>query len=172
MALTAGFPACQWPWYRQSTFSFLILNSILTMKYISIMLISILMLSTTFIPLTAQDLKADLLKINQQYEGKQLALGMQLRVFASYEAQKASQTFDGKYVKQGEKYYYKYSDFEMVHADSFSLLVNHEREIIMIQPAVKPTVPDFVATLDSLKRSHSRYYLSRKWQSSDLPLFV
>ena len=120
------------------------------MKYIRLIFLSVLLLGTTFSPMSAQDLKADLAKINQQYEGKRFAIGMQLEVYPSYKAQQTSQTFAGKYVKKGNDYYYQYGDFEMVHTDSLSLLVNHEREIIMIQAANTPETPDFRVKLDSL----------------------
>jgi hypothetical protein len=123
--------------------------------------ITILFIILANLSLWAQDARADLIKINEYYQGKALSTEMRLLIFPSHESQSVADEFAANYIKtaDGTHYYYKFGENEMVQTTDFSLLVDHANKMMMIQPAVTPPVPDLSVTIDSLlKKSGSVTY--------------
>lgn len=104
----------------------------------------------------AQNVKSDLLKLNEFYKGKPISTNMRLLIFPTYDSKKIADEYEASYLKtkDGTKSYYKFGENEMVQTEKYSLLVDHAHQTMMIQPVVKPPATDLTSTIDSLlKRS-------------------
>jgi hypothetical protein len=102
--------------------------------------------------LIAQDAKTDLIKLNQHYIDKDIAADMRLQLFSSWESNQLKDEHQAKFLrsKDGSSLYYGLKEREIVRTPQFSLLVDHEHKLMMIQPAIKAPIPDLVSIIDTL----------------------
>lgn len=109
-------------------------------------------------PCLAQNVKADIEKINKVYARAKYSLELEYRVFEYYSAEAPMQVENGLVKKDGELIYYKLGPVESIQQKDYSVITDHDDKIIALLPReYNATQSRFLpAQLDSLHRLCNR----------------
>ena len=103
-------------------------------------------------PGSAQDIKADILKLNAAYRDHTgFRADVTYKLFPSYKATKAVNTVKGTIRKQGKRQYTKLGAMESIINENYAILLNHDDQVLSLQAASSPpTSQELPVELDSI----------------------
>ncbi|MEO0472970.1 MAG: hypothetical protein AAF206_25355, partial [Bacteroidota bacterium] len=99
-----------------------------------------------------QTVKSELAAINRAYEAMQsFSAAVHYDWYANYSATQTTEKVLGEVRREGQQLYQKFPDNEVLITRDFSLMINHEQKLMLLQPAQGEVFsPTLNVNLDSL----------------------